>query len=152
MSATEDAVSALVATLAASPALPTARRDAVFDEVLEEFSASGQDYARALILRIGDSLSLARAIGDTPNAFEHVRNVDVEWLVAGAEGQALATQFDYGVDAIFAALEADRTLGGVVDAAEIAEAPEIGAEAAGAKAVLTALIRVQLTFTSPRAY
>ncbi|WP_330082456.1 hypothetical protein [Methylocystis iwaonis] len=157
MTATETAMAALVAALNASSTLPDVRRDAVFDEVLEEFADSGETYGRALVLRIGDSIDVVRRLGDGPEAYEHVRNADVEWFVARrvatpADGAALAQKFDAGIEAIFAAVDANPTLSDAVTRAEIAEALAVGSDSAGSKSVLTALIHVQLTYTSARAY
>jgi hypothetical protein len=152
VSATETAILALVGVLNASASLPDVRRDPVFDDAVE-LLAEDPSIGRILVVRTGVPISSERAFG-MPNdqKFELVRNVDVEFFAGGKEGDALFAKFDADVMSIFDAIEADRTLGGVVSIAEIVEQPEISAEPAGAIAVLTALIRVQLTYVSPRAY
>lgn len=152
MTATETAMQALAAALNASASLPAVRRDPVFDNVLEEITSGLDTFGVALALRIGDAVNVDRRLGDGPEAFEITRNADVEWFVAGAEAASLQSQFDDGIDAIFDAIAVDRTLGDTVVMAEVVDAPEIGNDDLGGKAVLTALIRVQLTFTSPRPY
>jgi len=152
MTETEAAMAGLMAALNASTTLPDVRRDPVFDDVLESIAVSTETFGRALVLRAGDPVETVRRFGAGPNAFELVRNAEVEWFVAGLEGADLETTFDDGIAAIFAAVEADPLLGGTVVRAEIVEPPELGTDQAGGKAVLTALIRVQLTYVSPRAY
>jgi hypothetical protein len=150
--ATEAAYLALAATLAAADDLPALRRDAVFDDVFDYLAAS-PDMARALVMRAGDAVDVQRVLPrGGPDRFEIVRNADLEFYVAGAEGETLNQTFEAGLSAIFAAIEADATLGGAVADADIVDAPDLGTDQAGALAVLTALVRVQLTFLSPRAY
>jgi hypothetical protein len=151
-SATEAAILALIGVLNATASLPDVRRDPVFDDAVE-LLAEDPSIGRILVVRTGVAVSSERAFG-MPNdeKFELVRNIDVEFFVGGKEGAALFTKYDEDLLAIFGAIEADRTLGGVVSIAEIVDQPEISAEPAGAIAVLTALIRVQLTYVSPRAY
>lgn len=151
-SETETAMLALKAALDASASLPAARRDPVFEDVFEALGAADSGFTTILALRHGDAVDATRRFGDGPQAYELVRNADVEFYVAGAEGDGLNAAFDEGVTAIYAAVEADRTLGGDVVAAEIVDPPELGTDSAGSKAVLTALIRVQLTYVSSRSY
>lgn len=152
MTETEKAMSALAAALNASAALPVVRRDPVFDDVLESLSVTTETFGRALVMRHGSAVDTTRRFGAGPEAFELVRNAEIEWFVSGLEGSLLNATFDDGVAAIFSAIEADPTLGGNVVLAEIVEQPEIGTEPAGGRAVLTALIRVDITYVSPRAY
>jgi hypothetical protein len=151
-SATESALLALKAALDASTALPDVRRDPVFDDIFEELAVGPHKFGRVLAMRAGDNVETTRRFGTGSNAFEHVREAEIEWFVAGAEGASLNSTFDDGINAIFSAIEADPTLGGAVELAEIVAPPELGTDQAGARAVLTALIRVQLTFLSARAY
>lgn len=147
-SATEAAFLGLVTALNASANLPDVRRDAVFDDVFESLVAQ-PGIGRALVLRAGDAILTDRAL---PNMYELTRNAEIEFLAAGPEGAALNAAFDEGVSAIFTAVESNKTLGGAVSLAEIVEQPELGTDQSGARAVLTALVRVELTFTSSRAY
>lgn len=151
-SETELAMLALKAALDASIDLPAVRRDPVFDDVFEELSISDPPYAKIVALRHGEAIETTRRFGEGPQAYELVRNAEIEFYVAGPEGAGLNAAFDDGVSAIYAAVEADRTLGDTVVAAEIAEPPDLGTESAGSKAILTALIRVQLTYVSSRSY
>lgn len=152
ISATENAFLALAAALDASAILPEVRRDPLFDDIFERLEV-GSGIGRVLALRAGDSIDTQRTLGDPDSErFDLVRNAELEFYVSGPEGDALHAAFDEGILAIFAAIEADKTLCGAVDAAEIVEQPDLGTEEAGALAVLTAVIRVQLTFVSPRAY
>jgi hypothetical protein len=151
-SATEAAILALIGVLNAPASLPDVRRDPVFDDAVE-LLAGDPSIGRILVVRTGDPVSTERAFGaPSDQKFELARNVDVEFYVAGAESSALFTKFDEDVLAIFAAIEADPTLGGGVSIAEIVDQPEISAEGIGSIAFRTALIRVQLTYVSPRAY
>jgi len=152
MTETEKAFVALAAALNASSALPAVRRDVVFEDVLDDLSSGGDSFGAALTLAHGEAVETVRRIGEGPNAFELTRVADVEWIAAGDPADALQTFFDAGVEAVFAAIEADPTLGANVVRAEIVEQPEISREAAGGRAALIARIRVQMLFTSPRAY
>lgn len=151
-SATEAAFLGVAAALSASVDLPTVRRNAVFDDVFDYLQAA-PNYGRALVLRAGDVVQTQNAFG-MPNAekFEIVRNADLEFYVAGPEGSPLNATFDTGLQAIFAAIEADPTLSGAVTLAQIVEPPDLGDDQAGAYAVLTALVHVQLTYIAARAY
>lgn len=151
-SATETTMLALKAALDASSALPAVRRDPVLDAIFDELAQGGDTYSLALALRHGDDVDASRRFGAGPEAYELVRNAEVEWIVAGPEGATLNSVFDAGIEAIYAAIALDMTLGGVVVAAEIVEPPELGTDQAGAKPALTALLRVQLTYVSPRSY
>ncbi|MBM3552167.1 MAG: hypothetical protein FJX45_10445 [Alphaproteobacteria bacterium] len=151
-SETEVAMLALKAALDASTVLPAVRRDPVFEDVFEELTAFDPPYATIVALRHGDAVETTRRFGAGPDAFELVRNAEIELYVAGAEGDGLNTAFDAALSAVYAAIEADPTLGADVIRAEIVEQPELGTDAAGSKAVLTALIRAQLTYVSPRSY
>jgi len=151
-SETEVAMLALKAALVASADLPAARRDPVFEDVFDELLAFEAPYAKILALRHGEAVETTRRFGSGPDAYELVRNAEIEFYVAGPEGDGLNAAFDAGVEAIYAALEADATLGDDVVRAEIVEQPTIGTEISGSKAVLTALIRVQLTYVSSRSY
>jgi hypothetical protein len=105
-----------------------------------------------LAMRAGDNVETTRRFGSGPNAFEHLREAEIEWFVSGAKGALLNSTFDDGINAIFAAIEGDPALGGAVELAKIVAPPELGTDQAGAHAVLIAPIRVQLTFLSARAY
>jgi hypothetical protein len=151
-SETEVAMIALKAALDASADLPAVRRDPVFEDVFEELTISDPPYASIVALRHGEAVDKTRRFGTGPDAYELVRNAEVEFYVAGPESDGLNAAFDAGVLAIYAAVEADATLGGDVVRAEIVEPPTLGTDQAGSKAVLTALIRVQLTYVSSRSY
>jgi hypothetical protein len=152
MSETEKAMAALVLALNASSALPDVRRDLVFDDLLEEVVAVADDYGRALLLRHGEAVETVRRLGEGPLAYELMRAADVEWIAAGDAGAGLSAFFDDGLSAVFAALEADPTLGGNVVRAEITTQPDISIEAAGGRTALVARVRVDLLYSSPRAY
>ncbi|MGD9545039.1 MAG: hypothetical protein AB7F41_14625 [Methylocystis sp.] len=159
-SETEKAMLALKAALDASEVLPTVRRDPVFDEVFDELSICEPPYAKIVALRHGEPVETTRRFGGGPEAYELVRNAEIEIYVAGPESEGLNAAFDAGVSAVYDAIPAQEidgvlvpcTLGGKVVAAEIVEPPTLGTDIAGSKAVLTALIRVQLTYLSPRSY
>ena len=142
----------LKAVLDASATLPDVRRDPVFTDIFDELSVGADTCGRVLAMRAGDAVDTVRRFGEGPDAFELVRNADIEWFVAGAEGPDLNQAFDEGVSAIFDAIDDDHELGGAVVRAEIVDQPELGTDVAGARAVLTAVLRVQLTYTSPRPY
>lgn len=152
-SKTEDAMLALKAALAASSALPEVRRSPVFDGVLEELDACAPQFSAVLALLDGDVVQDI-PVGYGPNGPSHreiVRKAEIEFYVAGPEGDALNATFDAGVQAIYDAIAVSYTLGGVVDGAD-AEPPELGVERAGSRAARTALIRVALTYVSTRSY
>lgn len=152
-SKTEAATLALLAALQASSALPAVRRSPVFDDVPEELDACTPQFSAVLALLDGDVVQDV-PIGygpDGPSHREIVRKAEIEFYVAGPEGEGLNAAFDAGVQAIYDAIAASYTLGGGVDGAD-AEPPELGVERAGSRAARTALIRVALTYVSTRSY
>ncbi|WP_018407926.1 hypothetical protein [Methylocystis rosea] len=152
-SKTEAAMLALLAALKASGALPEARRSPVFDGVFEGLDACTPQFSAVLALLDGDIVQdVPVGYGpDGPSHHEIVRKAEIEFYVAGPEGDALNAAFDAGLQAIYDAIAASYTLGGVVDSAD-AEPPELGVERAGSRAARTALIRVALTYVSTRSY
>ena len=129
----------------------TCARDLALDDLLEEIVAAAK-YGRALLLRHGEAVETVRRLGDGPLAYELTRAADVEWIATGDAGAGLSTFFDDGLSAVFSAIEADPTLGGAVVRAEITTQPDISREAAGGRTALVARLRVDLLFSSPRAY
>jgi hypothetical protein len=148
MTRTEQALRALAAALDASATLPQTRRNAPLDQVLEDIAAPGSANAAALVLIDGSGTVLDQVLGDGESRFSIEHHAEVEWLVSGQEGLALETDFDNGLEAIAAAVEVDRTLGGVVDDVQLNEPPERDLDVLGARPAKTAVLRVSLLFTS----
>lgn len=149
---TETAMRALEAALNASEDLPQVRRDAVLDELLYEYEQSeGVDVA--LILRDAPRAEVSDRAGfGDPERFSLIHKADIEWIVCAPEGPDLQDAFDAGLIAIAAAIEADRTLGGAVEFADLTTPPLRGNTVAGARPVKTAVITVDLEFTSSRPF
>ncbi len=148
MTATETAIRALLAALAASPALPTPRRNASLDDVFDSFSAlDGADAGRTLVLRDG-AVKSAVWLGGNPPLWELTHGAEIEWIVCAPEGDDLHIAFDDGLAAIVAAIGVDFTLGGQVNSALITTPPERIDDQAGARPVKSAAITVDLLFTS----
>lgn len=146
MTKTETALSALAAALTAQPGLPAVARDAVFERLIEE-SADGK--ARALVLRRGRAEVLTRIVGAAAGErFELAHPAELEWYVADPDEAALQTAFDAGIEAIAAAVRADRTLSGAVQDCLIEDPPEFSEMEWDGRAMLTASITVKLVFTS----
>jgi hypothetical protein len=80
--------------------------------------------------------------------------VPVEFAVAGGERAARRAAFEAGLDAIWEAIAADRTLGGAVSHAEMLTPRRTGAGLItdGLPNVLAAEITVRLSFTSSRSF
>ena len=81
-------------------------------ENAEELTVGADKYGRVLAMRAGDVVNVERSLGTGPDAFEIVRNADVEWFFAGKEGPTLNQKFDDGIVAIMDAVAAAPTLGG----------------------------------------
>lgn len=152
MSATETAILALVARLTITEALPAPRRNIALDQYADEAEqADGSTLVSALVVADGENISAIKYLGD-PVGFELVHRAEINWAAASLPGPDLDTVFDQGLEAIAGAIEADPTLGGSVTRAEIIQAPERGLEEWGAKTAKTALVFVQLTYLSTRAF
>ena len=150
MTATETAIRALLAALAAGGGLPAPRRNASLDDVFDNFltTTEGDEVGAALVLRDG-SVKSAVWLGGNPPLWELTHGAEIEWMVCAPEGDALHTFFDDGLAAIVAAIAADPTLGGKVVSALITTPPERIDDQAGARPVKSAAITVDLFFTSP---
>ncbi|OAI25957.1 hypothetical protein A1351_15505 [Methylosinus sp. R-45379] len=153
MTATEAALQALIAALDSSPGLPTVRRSALLDDTLE--SVDSEDIvSTALVLQDGDAETEngELCIGFAGNRFALVHHAELEWIVASNDATLLGSTFDAGLEAIAAAISADRTLGGAVLLADLRRPPERGLRPLGARTAKTASIIVTLEFTSSQPF
>jgi hypothetical protein len=150
---TEEALQALIAALNASVDLPDVRRSALLDDILEEMDGE-TGVSRALVIQDGDADmnvdEMETGLGEGRFFLEH--HAELEWIVAARDGTELATHFDAGLEAIAAVIEADRTLSGAVEMADMRIPPERGLEVAGARPAKTARIIVTLEFQSRRPF
>jgi hypothetical protein len=146
---TETALRALRTALSGRANLPPEpRRNAVFDDVLDELA--GLDGINGmLVLRDGNADPESIALGDGEGRFDLVHRAELEWIVAGPEGEDLEAAFDAGLVAIAAAIRADKTLGGTVDVAELRDPPDRDTLLAGARPAKTAHLPVTLQIQSP---
>lgn len=156
MTKTEAAMQALAAALAASVDLLAPIRDSVLDDVLEPLEGE-TGVSRKLLLRDGlagedDGQPLERTLGRGEGRFDIAHQAEVEWIVAARDRADLARIFDAGLEAIAAVIESDRTLGGVVEDADLPWPPTRALFPLGARAVKCATLRVQLQFQSPRPF
>ena len=159
MSKTEAALQALRAAIdARQPKLPAVRRNAplndlldALDEALTGAPAATTQGALALVDGQGEVLDVALGDGEGKYSIKH--SAEVQWLVAGPEGDDLDRHFDAGLEEIADAVAEDPTLGGVVNDARIEEAPERDLDVLGrAKPYKSAVLRVALLFTSPKPF
>jgi hypothetical protein len=144
---------ALAAALAASADLPAPQRDLVLEDMLEEIA--GEDgVSRKLLVRDGeaDPDHLDRSLGRGEGRFDIAHLAEVEWIVAAVDRDDLARVFDAGLEAIAEAIEADRTLDGGVEDADLAIPPSRDLFPLGARGVKCATLRVTLQFQSPRPF
>jgi hypothetical protein len=130
----------LQALLAALQTVPDAT--VLREEVLpERLPASG-----LVILRDGDPG--APEVTLSPLTYQYEHRAEIEVIVQGKTPAARATAFDTLVQAIGAALAADRTLGGLSDWTE-AQAPQpVDLPVEGAAALKAAIIPVILTYST----
>lgn len=158
MSRTGDALEALFAMLAAKASEPGAaipaplQNEALPARLLEAPDGlqkylnvwdSGEDAS--------DEFLGADVIAD---GYELTWSVPVEFVVAGGERAARRAAFEAGLDAIWEAIAADRTLGGTVSHAEMLMPRRTGAGLItdGMPNVLAAGITVRLSFTSSKSF
>jgi hypothetical protein len=131
----------LQALLAALKTVPDAT--VLREEVLPERLPAGG----LVILRDGDPGAPEVTLSPLAYHFEH--RAEIEVIVQGKISSARATAFDSLMQAIGAALAADRTLGGLCDWTE-AQAPQpVDLPVEGAAALKAAIIPVILTYTTP---
>jgi hypothetical protein len=159
MSATGDALEALYDLLLAlsqvpSPKVPEPRQNENLQSRLEEIGGAGVE----MLLNIWDDSESDpdELLGADVNAdgFEIEREVPVEFIVAGGDREIRRAAFEDGLAAIYDAIKADSTLGGVVDNARMLAPRRNGAGlyVDGMPNILGADIRVRLTFTSSRTF
>ncbi len=152
MTATETAIRALVAVLAAASSVPTPRRNVALDDLASEAEQlDGSSILTALVVSDGTNLRHDRNLGDPPS-WELTHRVELDWVAAGAPGDALEAAFDAGLAAIGDALAANPTLSGSVTLCECAAPPDRGLEVWGAKTAKTAMLEIELTYPSSRPF
>ena len=88
------------------------------------------------------------------DGYELTWSVPIEFIVAGGERVVRRTAFEAGLEAIWDAVTADRTLGGTVSHAEMLAPRRTGAGLItdGLPNVLAADIAVRLSFTSSKSF
>ncbi len=130
----------LQALLAAIETVPDAT--VLREDILPERVPAGG----LLILRDGDPG--APEVTLSPLAYHYEHRAEIEVIVQGKTPAARATAFDTLMQAIGAALAADRTLGSLCDWTE-AQAPQpVDLPVEGAAAIKAAIIPVILTYTT----
>jgi hypothetical protein len=133
----ETILKALLAALQTVPGATILRED-----VLPERIPAGG----LLILRDGDPGTPEVTL--SPRAYHYEHRGEVEVMVQGKTPVARAAAFDTLVQAIGAAISADRTLGGLCDWIE-AQAPQpVDLPVEGAAALKAAIIPIILTYTT----
>jgi hypothetical protein len=158
MSRTGDALEALFAALAAK----AAESDAAIPAPLQNESLP------ARLLEAPDGLQKYLNVWDSgedvpdellgadviAEGYELAWPVPVEFVIAGGERAARRAAFEAGLDAIWEAMAADRTLGGTVSHAEMLTPRRTGSGLItdGLPNVLAAEITVRLNFTSSRSF
>jgi hypothetical protein len=158
MSKTGDALEALYAALAAKASEPdSAIPQPLQNEALPARLAAASDGLEKH-LNVWDSgedvpeeFLGADAVAD---GYDISWSVPVEFVVAGGERAARRAAFESGLDAIWGAIAADRTLGGKVDHAEMLTPKRTGSGLItdGMPNVLAAEITVRLSFVSSQSF
>jgi hypothetical protein len=158
MSRTGDALEALFAVLqakAAEPgaAIPAPLQNESLPARLMEAPDGVQKYLNVWDSGedVPDEFLGADVIG---NGYELTWSVPVEFVVSGGERAARRVAFEAGLDAIWDAIAADRTLSGTVGHAEMLTPRRTGSGLItdGLPNVLAAEITVRLNFTSSRSF
>ena len=148
MTRTEEILRALQRNLQAAGMV--VRRNAQLDDVLEEIAAGeAGKIGAALILRDGQGVLVEQYLGSGSGDFEVAHRAEVEWIVAGREGDEIERAFDAGLVQIAAIVRSDPNLGGLVLACRIVNPPERGFDELGAKIAKSALIEIEAQFHSP---
>jgi hypothetical protein len=158
MSATDDALEALFATLQAKAAEPGAAiPPPLQNESLPARLIEAPDGLRKYLNvwdsgeEVPDELLGVDVVAD---GYELTWSVPIEFVVAGGERTGRRAAFEAGLDAIWDAIAADRTLAGTVAHAEMLTPRRTGAGLItdGMPNVLAAEITVRLSFTSSRSF
>jgi hypothetical protein len=158
MSRTGDALEALFAALvakAAEPgaAIPAPLQNEALPARLTEAPEGLQKYLNVWDSGedVPDELLGADVVAD---GYELTWSVPVEFVVAGGERPARRAAFEAGLDAIWEAIAADRTLAGTVSHAEMLMPRRTGAGLItdGMPNVLAAEITVRMSFTSSKSF
>ena len=158
MSATGDALEALFTALvakAAGPgaAIPSPLQNESLPARLIEAPGGLQKYLNIWDSGedVPDEVLGADILAD---GYELTWPVPVEFVVAGGERAGRRAAFEAGLDAIWEAIAADRTLGGTVSLAEMLTPRRTGSGLItdGLPNVLAAEITVRLSFTSPKSF
>jgi len=149
-SRTEEALQALVSALAAADgaSLPEPTRNRVLADALDALEGSA---AAHLNVVDGDGEVEATELGQ-PRVYEISQTAAVEWIVQASTDADREAAFDAGLEAIATAVEADPTLGGVVDDTEITAVTRSNLAIEGVPQLKGAEISIRLQFTSTRPF
>jgi hypothetical protein len=158
MSKTGDALEALYVALVAKASEPdSALPQPLQNEALPaRFATAGDGLEKYLnVWDSGEDMPQEFLGADTvPDGYDITWAVPVEFVVAGGERAARRAAFETGLDAIWGAIAADRTLGGKVDHVEMLTPKRTGSGLItdGMPNVLAAEIMVRLSFTSSKSF
>jgi hypothetical protein len=149
-SRTEEALQALVGVLAeaAGGALPEPTRNRVLADALDALDSNATAH---LNIVDGDGEVEATELGQ-PRVYEISQTAAVEWIVKASTDADREAAFDAGLEAIATAIEADPTLGGVVDDTEITAVSRSNLAIEGVAQLKGAEISIRLQFTSHRPF
>lgn len=156
MSKTEAALIALHTALLAAAAAPGAAfpppsRNELLPTAFPQFAGAGFWFN----LLDGDGEITTQILGEpdgTLEAYEIIQRAELEVAVEHADRALRDAAFDAAIVALDDMLIADRTLGGMVDRAEIEQVQRTGLVFDGTVGVKAAEITVALSFTSPRPF
>jgi hypothetical protein len=158
MSKTGDALEALYAALVAKASeLGSAIPQPLQNEALPaRFATAGDGLDKYLnVWDSGEDVPEEFLGADTvADGYDLTWSVPIEFVVAGGERAARRVAFEAGLDAIWAAIAADRSLGGIVDHAEMLTPKRTGSGLVtdGMPNVLAAEITVRLSFVSSQSF
>jgi hypothetical protein len=102
--------------------------------------------------RDGDIDVTAEMLGDEGEIYELALRPSIEWLVEHATAEVRDFRFDFGLELIASAIEADRTLGGAASSARIERVEFGGLVTEGAPQIKAASIIVLIELTSTRPF
>jgi hypothetical protein len=149
LSNTEAALAALHAKLIAkavegSPKIPPPSRNLSLPGELAEFSG-----VRAFLNTFdGDIRWDDQLLGDAQAHYELKQPATISWVVEGVDPAARDTVFDDGLQALIAALFADRTLGGAVAGLEVPTVRRRGLATDGLAHMRACAIEVEMLISS----
>ncbi|MFY0638707.1 hypothetical protein [Maricaulis maris] len=159
MTKVEAAYQALMARLttaaedSANP-LPEPKRNEPLVNAFTSFEGGGNQVDGGVFLNVfdqdGDPLGIESGASDEDEHADHefYQNAQIEWIVEHNKNDEREALFDAGMEAIAAALQADRFLGGAVDDLEIQMPRRANLALSGAPKIKAVIIPLRMLLTA----